>query len=127
MERLGTRGLYLIAGTPGAGKTTIFDAITFALYGEASGENREPSCSAANRRPRYAHLVELVFSYAGKTYRVTRNPEYERPAKRGAGDDVQKADAELIYPTAESSQRREVTNAVREIIGIDRGQFTRSP
>jgi exonuclease SbcC len=126
MDRLGTRGLYLIAGDTGAGKTTIFDAITFALYGEASGENREPVMF----RSKYADpdtptFVELVFSYAGKEYRVTRNPEYERPAKRGAGLTVQKADAALIYPDGRVVPKtREVTSAIQEITGVDRGQFT---
>ena len=80
LDKLGENGLYLITGDTGAGKTTIFDAITYALYGEASGDNREPSMF----RSKYAEAttpteVELVFSYAGKTYTVKRNPEYERP------------------------------------------------
>lgn len=126
MNKLGERGLYLITGDTGAGKTTIFDAITFALYGEASGENREPVMF----RSKYADpdtptFVELVFSYAGKEYHVTRNPEYERLAKRGVGMTVQKADAELIYPDGRVvTKTREVTNAIQEIIGIDRSQFT---
>ena len=126
MDKLGVRGLYLITGDTGAGKTTIFDAITFALYGEASGDNRE----AAMLRSKYAEqdtptFVELVFSYAGKEYRLTRRPEYERPAKRGAGITVQKADAELVYPDGRIvTKTREVTNAIQDIIGIDRNQFT---
>lgn len=126
MDKLGERGLYLITGDTGAGKTTIFDAITFALYGEVSGENREPVMF----RSKYADpdtptFVELVFSYAGKEYRVTRNPEYERPTKRGAGMTVQKADAELIYPDGRVvTKTRDVTSAIQEIIGIDRSQFT---
>jgi len=126
MDKLGERGLYLITGDTGAGKTTIFDAIMFALYGEASGENREPIMF----RSKYADpdtptFVDLVFSYAGKKYRVSRNPEYERPAKRGAGMTVQKADAELIYPDGRVvTKTRDVTNAIQEIIGIDRSQFT---
>ena len=84
LERLGKSGLYLITGDTGAGKTTVFDAITFALFGEASGENREPGML----RSKYAKAetpteVELTFSNHGKTYTVCRNPEYERPAKRG--------------------------------------------
>lgn len=126
MDRLGKRGLYLITGDTGAGKTTIFDAITFALYGEASGENREPVMF----RSKYADpdtptFIELVFSYGGKEYRITRNPEYERAAKRGTGMTVQKAEAELIYPDGRIvTKTRDVTNAIQEIIGIDRSQFT---
>ena len=126
MKKLGELGLYLITGDTGAGKTTIFDAITFALYGEASGENREPVMFRSKyAEPDMPTFVELVFSYAGKEYRVTRNPEYERPAKRGAGMTVQKADAELIYPDGRVvTKTRDVTNAIQEIIGIDRSQFT---
>lgn len=126
MDKLGVRGLYLITGDTGAGKTTIFDAITFALYGEASGDNRE----ATMLRSKYADqdtptFVELVFSYAGKDYRVTRSPEYERPAKRGVGITMQKAEAELIYPDGRVvTKTREVTTAVQDIIGIDCNQFT---
>jgi len=126
MDRLGSQGLYLITGDTGAGKTTIFDAITFALYGEASGENRE----ANMLRSKYADpdtptSIELIFSYAGKEYRVTRSPEYERPAKRGTGMTTQKADAELVYPDGRIvTKTRDVTNSIQEIIGIDRNQFT---
>ena len=98
-EKLGTGGLYLITGDTGAGKTTIFDAITYALYGEPSGKNREVSML----RSKYANEatpteVELVFSYRDEEYIVKRNPEYEREAKRGGGMTKQSANAEIIYP-----------------------------
>lgn len=126
MDRLGSSGLYLVTGDTGAGKTTIFDAITFALYGEASGGNREP----VMMRSKYADAevpteVELIFSYAAKMYKVRRNPEYERPAKRGGGMTLQKADAELTYPDGRIVTRtKDVNMAVKEIMGVDREQFS---
>lgn len=126
MDRLGTRGLYLITGDTGAGKTTLFDAITFALFGEASGENRQ----ASMLRSKYADAqtpteVELVFDYRGKRYTVRRNPEYPRPAKRGGGVTVQKADAELTLPDGKVVTRlREVNAAVEGILGVNRNQFS---
>ena len=125
MEELGAGGLYLITGDTGAGKTTIFDAITFALYGEASGDSRE----AGMLRSKYADPsvpteVELTFIYGGKTYKVCRNPEYERPAKRGTGMTMQKAEAEFIYPDGRVvTKPKDVTAAVTEIMGVNREQF----
>ena len=108
------QNLFLITGDTGAGKTTIFDAITFALYGEASGDSRE----AGMLRSKYADPsvpteVELTFIYGGKTYKVCRNPEYERPTKRGTGMTMQKAEAELIYPDGRVvTKPKDVTAAV---------------
>ena len=124
-EKLGTGGLYLITGDTGAGKTTIFDAITYALYGDPSGNNREVSML----RSKYADdstptEVELIFSYRDKEYTVKRNPEYERVAKRGGGKTTQTANAEIVYPDGKIVTKiKEVDNAVKEIIGIDRNQF----
>mgnify|MGYP001171407377 CR=1 FL=1 len=126
MERLGSGGLYLITGDTGAGKTTIFDAITFALFGEASGSSRD----AAMFRSKYAEAetpteVELTFEYAGRKYFVRRNPEYTRPKARGEGFTVEKANGELRYPDGRVvTKLKEVNKAVIEIMGIDRDQFT---
>lgn len=126
-EQLGEHGLYLITGDTGAGKTTIFDAITFALYGEASGTVRE----AGMFRSKYAKaetetFVELTFAYQGKEYIVRRNPEYECPKKRGTGFTTKKADAELIYPDGRQpvTKMGAVTKAVTELMGLDYKQFT---
>ena len=126
MDELGKSGLYLITGDTGAGKTTIFDAMIFALYGRASGENREPGMLRSQyAAPDTPTLVELVFEYAGKQYTIRRNPEYQRPAKRGGGMTTEKADVTLWYPDGRVlTKQRDVDEAVRDIIGIDRSQFT---
>ena len=127
LDRLGSSGLYLITGDTGAGKTTIFDAITFALYGEASGNSREPemmrSMYADPGTPTY---VEMEFLYQGKKYTIRRNPEYLRPKDRGEGMTKQKAEAELIFPDGRLpvTKSRDVTRAVEEMLGLDKQQFT---
>lgn len=125
LEKLGTQGLYLITGDTGAGKTTIFDAITYALYGEPSGKNREPSMLRSKyAQPDTPTEVELVFAYDGKTYTVRRNPEYERPSRRGGGVTVQKAEAELRFPDGRVvTKARDVNSEIIQIIGLDRNQF----
>lgn len=125
MESLGSGGLYLITGDTGAGKTFIFDAITYALYGEMSGSGRD------NRNVRSQYVsdgekteVELVFNYAGKRYKVTRNPEYNRAKSRGEGFTKQTAGATLIKPDGSVTEGpSKVTEEIRTILGIDRGQF----
>ena len=123
---LGSSGLYLITGDTGAGKTTIFDAITFALFGEASGDNREANMLRSKyAAPGTPTRVRLTFLYGGKTYTVTRNPEYMRPKERGEGFTKQNADAELILPDGRPvTKLREVNEAITRIIHLDRSQFT---
>ncbi|MBD5459976.1 MAG: SMC family ATPase [Lachnospiraceae bacterium] len=125
LDRLGSRGLYLITGDTGAGKTTIFDAIVFALYGEASGSVREPGMFRSKyAAPETPTEVELVFTYGGKTYTVKRNPRYMRPKLRGDGEAEQKAGAQLTCPDGRILTKPvEVDDAVREIMGVDRNQF----
>lgn len=124
--RLGTKGLYLITGDTGAGKTTIFDAVVFALYGEASGDAR----GADMLRSKYATVttptfVRMKFVYHGAVYQISRNPEYRRPAKKGDGYTSHKADAELVCPDGcIVTKNREVTKAVSELLGLDKNQFT---
>ena len=127
-EALGSQGLYLITGDTGAGKTTIFDAIVFALYGEASGDMRR----ADMFRSKYAKedvptYVEFVFDYREERCRVKRNPEYLRPKGKGSGLTVQRAEAELFFTKGREpvTKSKEVTRAVTELIGLDRRQFVR--
>ena len=125
LSKLGTQGLYVITGDTGAGKTTLFDAITFALYGEASGAQRD----ASMLRSRYADpetptQVTLKFSYGDQIYQVTRNPEYERAKKSGIGTTTEKAAASLELPDgSQIIKRAEVDEKLREIIGLSRQQF----
>ncbi len=126
LDKLGENGLYLITGDTGAGKTTIFDAITYALFGEASGENRETSMFRSKyAAPETPTEVELYFTYAGKEYYIKRNPEYDRPRTKGEGYTTEKANAELHLPDKRViTKRKEVNNAIVDIIGVDKNQFS---
>ena len=127
LDKLGTIGIYLITGDTGAGKTTIFDAITFALYGEPSGETRD----SAMLRSKYAQddcetYVEMAFTYGGEIYYVRRNPEYQRPKKIGSGFIKQNPDASLTLPGGKVIMGlRAVNEAVKGLIGLDKQQFSR--
>ncbi|MBE7086680.1 MAG: SMC family ATPase [Clostridiales bacterium] len=126
LEKLGEKGLYLVTGTTGAGKTSIFDAITYALFGEASGDNRDESVFRSKyASPDTPTEVELTFLYKNKKYKVKRNPEYERPSKRGDGVAKQTARAEIVFPDGRvvDKSKKEVTACVEEIMGINRNQF----
>lgn len=126
MQKLGKSGIYLITGDTGAGKTTIFDAISYALYGEASGNYRENT----TLRSKYASadtptFVELEFEYNNEIYKISRNPEYPRPNKRGEGFTKQSANAELVMPDGSVITKiKEVSAKVEEIIGINKNQFS---
>ena len=127
LEQLGRGGLYLVTGDTGAGKTTLFDAITYALYDHSSGGVRE----GAMLRSKYADpktptFVELEFEVNGQRYTVRRNPEYLRPKARGEGFTTEKADATLTYADGRPpvTKAKEVTAAVIDIIGLDYSQFS---
>lgn len=126
LSELGTSGLYLISGDTGAGKTTIFDAITYALYGEPSGDNR----SAKMLRSEYASpdtptFVEMTFTYGGREYTIRRSPEYVRPKKRGEGFTTSPESAELYMPDETVvSGMKNVGEEIINIMGVTRRQFT---
>ena len=124
-EKLGHSGLYLITGDTGAGKTTIFDAITYALYGTASGNHRDAGMLRSKyAAPQQETVVELMFAYNGKTYAVSRKPEQERAKMRGEGTRKIAAEAQLTLPDGRVISRvKEVDQAIAEIIGLNREQF----
>lgn len=125
LDELGKSGLYLITGDTGAGKTTLFDAITFALYGEASGGQRSPGMFRSKyAAPETPTFVELEFECRGRRYTVRRVPRYQRPKLHGTGTTEQSAEATLLLPAgAPVTRLQEVNDAIRDILGLDRNQF----
>lgn len=107
LERLGATGLYLITGDTGAGKTTIFDAIAFALYGEASGENREPAMLRSKyAAPETPTEVVLTFEYAGKNTRSGEVPNMNVPRSGAAERRFRKPPRSSRIPTGAFCQSR---------------------
>ncbi len=120
-------GLFLITGDTGSGKTTIFDGITFALYGETSGGKRDGRMMRSQfASPADETFVELTFSYRGEVYTIRRTPEYLRGKKRGTGLVKAPATVELTLPdgTAFRGKMKDTDKKICEIMGIDREQFT---
>ncbi len=125
--RFGEKGLYLITGDTGAGKTTIFDAISYALYDAASGDLREQKLfRSKNATPDQPTFVELTFRSKGKMYTVRRSPEQERTAKRGSGTVMQPASATLTYYDDDKPRTvvlKKHDKTIDEIMGIDIKKF----
>lgn len=125
------QGLFLISGDTGSGKTTIFDAISFALFGEASGDGRESSMMRSHYAPEDAETyVELTFSEKGKEYRIFRSPAYVRLSKRKNKNGersavLSAARVSFFLPDGSELPGRiaEVNEAVRTLVGVDREQF----
>ena len=124
-ERFGGAGLYLITGDTGAGKTTLFDALSFALYGEGSGAFRKPEMLRSKyASPEQKTEVLLRFEDKGAVYEVRRTPSYLRPAKRGKGETQQLAEAELWLPDGSVKTKvKEVNEKLEDILGLNREQF----
>ncbi len=119
------KGLFLISGDTGAGKTTLFDAICFALYGTTSGSYRDTK----NLRSEYADdsvesYVEFHFTHQGRKFYVRRQPSYERKKQRGSGT-VLKSETATFYEEGQQPIEgvTRVNNAVKELLRIDEKQF----
>lgn len=125
LQDLLDHGLFLITGDTGAGKTTIFDAIAFALFGEASGSTRTIETLRSDfAAPETRTFVTLTFRHKGKTYSIQRNPRYERPKKSGTGLTVETADACLTLPDGDTvCGSGRVTERMTALLGIDCNQF----
>ncbi|MCR5536718.1 MAG: SMC family ATPase [Succinivibrio sp.] len=127
-ERFGKEGLYLICGDTGAGKTMLFDAICYALFGRCSGEIRKPSLLRSKyAAPEDDTEVKLRFQIHGKVYEITRSPEYMRASRRGNRDKPVKhpARVELSFEHELLTKDKEVREKISEILGVGYEQFTK--
>lgn len=121
--RLGTQGIFLICGPTGAGKTSVFDAISFALYGETNGGKDSTTLKSHHAPPEAVCQVELTFLIRGKEYRVVRQPWQIKPGRGGKETTVNQK-AELWMPDgAHLATLREVNDRLRRLLGMNAAQF----
>ncbi|NMH71037.1 SMC family ATPase [Bacillus sp. RO3] len=127
---LGNRTMFVISGKTGSGKTTIFDGLSYAIYGKASGEDRSPS----ELRSQFASNedlteVELIFSLRGRSYRIWRSPQQDKKKARGEGFTTINARSELYVYDDEGKEQllaanvRDVDEKIRGLIQLDSNQF----
>ena len=124
-EQFENRGLFLISGDTGAGKTTIFDAICFALYGITSGVYKDTSCLRSDyAKDSVESFVDFYFSHQGHNYHIYRQPSYERKKLRGEGTVTEKGNA-ILYRDDDTPIEgiKQVDSAVKELLRIDEKQF----
>ena len=117
--------IFVISGPTGAGKTTIFDAISFALFGEPSGSSRDrDSLRSDFAEPETETFVELKFELRGKVYKIRRSPQQEQKKLRGEGYTIRNADAELLMPDGSLITRiSNVDEKTNMLLGINKSQF----
>ena len=134
-QALGADGLFLLEGPTGSGKTTIIDAIVFALYGQVSGaESSNDRLASTHLEPGTSPYVELVVDTSRGLYRVRRSPRYERAKKRGSGTTTENprimlwklSDPSDTEGAAVSSNIQDATGELRRAIGLSREQFTQT-
>ena len=126
---LGDKGIYLITGDTGAGKTTLFDAITYALFGEPSGDVRQVNMLRSDYADKDTPTkVTLEFTHRGRNYSITREPAQMRRALRVVNGNeyvMRKSTVSLVLPDGtELSDDKAVGSKIKDILGVDRGQFS---
>lgn len=117
--------IFVISGPTGAGKTTVFDAISFALFGEASGSSRDrDSLRSDFAEAGTETFVELEFELRGKVYKIRRAPQQEQKKLRGEGYTLRNADAELLMPDGTLITKIiNVDESINQLLGINKSQF----
>lgn len=123
-SKLSDSGIFLIAGDTGSGKTTIFDALSFALFGEASGSRRDTSSFRSDfALDDVSTFVKFIFMHKGVLYEIERVPKYMRKKKRGDGLTAVGGDASLVYLDEVITGEKNVTDKCIEILGMNANQF----
>lgn len=129
-DRLGSGGLFLFEGPTGVGKSTILDALAFALYGGLASEAGDPARMRSDfAGPDDRPEVQLEFSVRGGRHRITRSPEHLRPKKRGTGVTKEKSSVHLQRLVGDQWESRshakdEVGTIIGELLGLTREQFS---
>lgn len=123
-SKLGNDGIFLITGDTGSGKTTIFDALSFALFGEASGSRRENGSFRSDfAGDDVSTFVELEFVHKDVIYKIERTPRYMRKKKKGDGTTIVGGDASLTYLDTVVTGDKNVTDKCVSILGMNANQF----
>jgi len=127
-EELNAGGLFLLTGPTGAGKTSVLDAICFALFGSVPGARGVKTLKSHHADPEARPEVALDFSIGGRRFLVRRSPEWSRPKRKGSGVTTEKASASLIETTGGtehfvSSRAQEVGHLVSGLVGMRASQF----
>ncbi len=131
---LAEAGLFVITGPTGAGKTSLLDGISYALYGRVPGGRRADKLRSDHAPPDRATAVVLEFALAGEDWRVTRSPQHQRPKQRGTGTTTQKPTATLLRRVRDGdggaerweavcSGVEEVSTTITQSLGLDAEQF----
>ena len=135
LAALGASGLFLLEGPTGSGKSTIIDAIVFALYGGLAGSASTPDRLRSHHAdPGVEPFVELVFETAAGVHRIRRTPQYRRPKSRGTGTTPQNATAKLVRLTSPDAVEGEVVatstqeagSEIARVVGLTRQQFVQT-